>query len=193
MNKFTSIIVIAYIASFTLSWREPPADQRVDRCIVYRAIGNGEFAILGTSIDTMMIDSTVTHYVAHRYGVTAQRDAPFEGESDMRCILTGRAIIVVRDDSLRLYAHAGRCVNGDSMLCVFYLPSAPWDVFAIDNTNEFASFGATCEFDYNHDGIVDLSDFSFFGERDPDAIAFEQFINMYGKQSRYFPTFRKVK
>lgn len=194
MKAFATSFVICFatLMTFSIQWDPAPADQQVDRYIVYRAIGvTGEFAILGVTTDATMIDSFVTNHDVHRYGIASMRDDPPD-TSTMGCIVRGRVFVVTKIDTIWRNAHHGTCEFGDSMLVVFILPSAPWDVFAIDNNDDYASFGATCDFDFNENGIVDLSDFSFFGESDPDSITMNQFVNMYGKQSRYFPTFRKV-
>ena len=169
-------MVSVAVASFTLSWGSIPED--VDGYRVYRREGLGGAAVvIYEGLDTLAVDSTVA--VGHRYfyNVRAFR-GDLEGEESNT--VSGAWV-----DFARGRPSSVLDVWRGSELTRAVVPALPGATsFYLGFEGERVSFD--CEVDYNGDGRLNLSDFSFFGEDAfADSTFAANFAEYYGDSVSY--------
>ena len=126
-------------------------------------------SLIAETADTLYLDMTAdTGYIEYAIGVRWEADSVFAVSEPL----------TATTQDYRQGAEAYRFVvhNGEDIGNVaIYYPSGNWYTSYRDSV-----LTSVYEYDYNRDGIIDLSDFGFFAESNPTQEEKEWFLDMYG-------------
>jgi len=146
------------VASFTVSWNASPVVENVDGYRVYRRDRHEAEAMIYEGVDTAHVDSTVENGRRYYYTVESYRG----GEVSVRSRVVSGARVDFAEgratDTVNTWKGAGGCD-----LTVVLAPPLP-GALTLGNYTDDERVSYSCEFDVTGDGVLDLSDFSFFGE-----------------------------
>lgn len=178
--------MIIAAASFIISWPPVPSAEMADGMRVYRATAAGDWAMIADipAPDTMYTDTAAVMNRRYYYMIRSYRADSLSAPSR---IVVGTAFGNGFDPLVEWFWTG----ENNAVLYSVYLPDTPWDI-EYNDAGWYDALSITADVDVAAPfGVVNLSDYSFFGESFTDSTDASDILNIYGKRSRYFPVFFK--
>ena len=164
------LTLFAFVA-YLFMWEPSP-----DSAVVYGVFVND--SLIAETADTFYMHvPSDTGCVEYAYGVRYEDGTLFAKSEPVPATVLD---YTQGSEAYRFVDYNGEAIGN---VAIRY-PSGNWHTSYADGV-----FKAVYEYDYNKDGIVNLSDFGWFAESDFTFEELNWFIDMYGKQSIFVEVF----